>query len=158
MGIDGSPESTQAALAARGIVAHVESDASLETLRSIRPQVLLLNVELPRGSGFSICSRIRRDKLLCRTPILLTSTNSPLEALERHAASPDRADDYARKPVSVEDIVARIDRLLRRSREPGPADEARPAPERPAAAPNGAPAGPRPGPSLSAPSLTPLPR
>ena len=57
-------ESAQSALEAAGITAHVRPDASLDVVRALRPHVLMLNVELPRGSGFSICSRIRRDKAL----------------------------------------------------------------------------------------------
>ncbi|MCB9651895.1 MAG: response regulator [Deltaproteobacteria bacterium] len=105
-------ESAQSALEAAGITAHVRPDASLDVVRALRPHVLMLNVELPRGSGFSICSRIRRDKALQKTPILLTSSDTPVEALQRHAQTPDRANDYAKKPLQPGDVVVRIERLL----------------------------------------------
>ncbi len=113
--IDGDQEfaeSAQNALEAAGITVHVRPDASLDVIRSLRPHVLLVNVELPRGSGFSICSRIRRDKTLRDTPILLTSSDTPVAALKRHAESPDRANDYAKKPIEIASVVARIGKLL----------------------------------------------
>src|SRR5438046_9186764 len=110
----GFTEPAQVALEAQGVTVHVRDDASLDLIRKLRPTVMMLNVELPKGAstGFSICSRIRRDRELRATPILLTSSEASTEALKKHAASADHADDYARKPLSVDDMLARIGRLL----------------------------------------------
>lgn len=125
-------ESAQNALEAVGITALVRPDASLDVVRSLRPHVLLMNVELPRGSGFSICSRIRRDKALRDTPILLTSSDTPIAALRRHAETPDRANDYATKPLEIPELVTRLQRLLALAPD-------RPEPEAPAAPLDGPP-------------------
>jgi CheY-like chemotaxis protein len=118
----GFTESAQLALEAQGVTVHVRDDASLDIIRKIRPTVMMLNVELPKGAstGFSICSRVRRDRELKATPILLTSSEASVEALKKHAQSNDRADDYARKPLAVEDVVARIGRLLASAPPPDP--------------------------------------
>src|SRR5687768_9983078 len=96
----GFTDSAQTALEAQGVSVHVLDDAPLDVIRKLRPSVLMLNVELPKGAttGLSICSRIRRDRELRGTPILLTSTAASADMLKKHAASTDRADDYARKP------------------------------------------------------------
>ncbi|MCB9690227.1 MAG: hypothetical protein H6736_00280 [Alphaproteobacteria bacterium] len=72
----------------------------------------MLNVELPRGSGFSICSRIRRDKALQKTLILLTSPTPRWRRCSATPRPPDRANDYAKKPLQPGDVVVRIERLL----------------------------------------------
>src|SRR5262245_21342097 len=91
----------QSALEAQGLTVHVRDDAPIDVLRKLKPTVLLVNVELAKSgaSGFSICSRVRRDKDLKETPILLTSSESNMEAFKRHSATPDHADDYAIKPI-----------------------------------------------------------
>src|SRR5258708_29599333 len=110
----GFTDSAQSALEADGGTVHVRDDAAIDVVRKLRPTVLMVNVELPKGAstGFSICSRIRRDRELKMLPILLTSSEASVEALKKHAQSSDRADDYARKPLTVGDGVTRNDRLL----------------------------------------------
>ena len=80
----------QAALENAGLAVVVRDDAPLDTLRKLRPAVLVVNAELPKSSGYSICNRLRRDKELAAIPILLTSAEAsriePLvEALQMKA-------------------------------------------------------------------------
>ena len=113
--IDGDPtfaENVQNALEAVGLTVYVRFDASLEELRTLRPRLLMLSAELPRGSGFGVCSRIRRDKTLSDTPIMMVTSEATDEALIRHAQSSEPANDYARKDITMPDLVDRIGRLL----------------------------------------------
>lgn len=105
-------ETAQNALEAAGLEVWVRQDGTFDTVRELRPNVLMLNVELPRGSGFAICSRIRRDKELKTTPILLTSAETTTEAFKRHAQSADSANDYAQKPITIDDVVDRVGKLI----------------------------------------------
>lgn len=107
-------EAAKDALEANAVTVHVRDDAPLEVIRKLHPTVLMVSVELPRGasSGFSICSRVRRDRDLRSTPILLISSEASPDAVKMHAGSADCADDYARKPISADDIVQRIARLI----------------------------------------------
>lgn len=103
----------QASFEGAGLVVAVRDDASLDTIRKLRPSVLLVSAELPKGSGFSVCNRLRRDKELQLIPILLTSSAADGgEAFRRHATTPERADDYAPKPVEQAELLARVKRLL----------------------------------------------
>ncbi len=113
--IDGDPsfaETAQGALEDAGLTVHVLIDATLDDVRTIRPRVLMLSAELPRGSGFGICSRIRRDKTLKDTAILMTTSEATEQALARHAKSSEPANDYARKDISRTELVDRVGRLL----------------------------------------------
>ncbi|MBI2376568.1 MAG: response regulator [Deltaproteobacteria bacterium] len=115
--VDADPNfsaAAQSVLEEHGHTVAVREDAALETLRSVRPAVLLLSMELPKGgSGFSICSRLRRDKELKGTKILLTGSASDANAFTRHATTPDRADDYLTKPIDAAGLVARVDKLAK---------------------------------------------
>ena len=113
--IDGDPmfaENAQAALEEAGLTVFVRFEASLDDVRTLKPGVLMLSAELPRGSGFGLCSRIRRDPSLKETAIFMTTSEATQEALVRHARSDEPANDYAHKGIPVQDLVDRVSRLL----------------------------------------------
>jgi chromosome segregation ATPase len=107
-------QSARDAFTAIGIEVHVLDDASIDAVRRLRPTAMVLSVELAKGpvKGFSLCNRIRKDRVLRGIPILMTSAVSTPEALEKHAQTPDRADDYAIKPIDISDLVERVGRLI----------------------------------------------
>lgn len=115
--VDGDPGFTataQRALEAQGVQVYVYDDATIALVRKLRPHAMMVNVELPRSgaSGFSICSRVRSDKLLFDTPILLTGSDVTEDTFARHAQTKHRANDYARKPIDEAEVVLRIHKLI----------------------------------------------
>lgn len=75
--------------------------------------LILLDCNLPDGSGFEFCKRLRR---LAQTPVLmLTARDSELDEVKALNLG---ADDYLTKPFSLSVLKARIHCLLRRSPEP----------------------------------------
>ncbi len=85
--------------------------AALERWESEQPDLVLLDVNLPRLSGFEVCRRIRRE---AGTPvILLTGRNSEEDVLRGFELG---ADDYVAKPFSTRQLVSRIEAVLRRAR------------------------------------------
>ncbi len=128
-------QSAKSALEQSGDAVDIREEASIDDLRTLKPDVLILSAELPSGrSGFSICSRVRKDERLKGTLILLTSSARTAEALRKHAQRPDRANDYALKPMTSEDLVARVSRLVAyvdRASEDSPNEQqaARPSPK-----------------------------
>ncbi len=120
----GFAQSAQDALEILGIAVHTVDDASIDTVRKMRPAVVLLNVELGRKpmAGFSLCSRIRRDKDLKDLPIFLTSSEATPQSLEKHAQSTDRANEYAIKPVAIEALIGKLTEMLEAAPEPSPSD------------------------------------
>jgi len=107
----------QAAFEAAGLAVAVRDDAPIDVIRRLRPAVLMVNVELPKASGYSVCNRLRRDKELSLIPILLTSAEASGEAFKRHSTTSDRADDYASKPLDTGELMGRIKKLLALSAE-----------------------------------------
>lgn len=90
---------------------------ALKRLRADAPDLVLLDVMLPRKSGFEVLAQARRDG--CRAPIvLLTSKNQEIDKIQGLDSG---ADDYITKPFSLGELLARIRARLRRA---SPADEA----------------------------------
>ena len=81
-----------------------------------RPDILLLDVNLPDGSGLDLCSRLKADPRLKRIPVIIL-TGSTTEEEGRAAGLESGADNYAAKPFVVEDIVEMVKDLVGRSFE-----------------------------------------
>jgi two-component system alkaline phosphatase synthesis response regulator PhoP len=88
----------------------------LAQVRRSPPDVLLLDLMLPKLSGLEICKEVRRDQALNRLPILMLTARG--EEADRVLGLELGADDYVTKPFSPRELVARIKALLRRA-EPG---------------------------------------
>ncbi len=91
----------------------------LDQVRDFQPQVLILNVELPRGSGYAICSKLRKDEGLKATKVLLTSAEATQKAFDDHKKLKlGRADDYLLKPFEVDELSRKAVALLGDDFEP----------------------------------------
>ena len=84
------------------------------------PDLLVLDLMLPKLSGLEICKEIRRDAALNRLPILILTARG--EEADRVVGLELGADDYVTKPFSPREFVARVKALLRRT-EPATATE-----------------------------------
>src|ERR1700677_5056423 len=89
-------------------------DEALEHIRSERPDLILLDVNLPGISGLETCREIRASSDV--PIIMLTVRNSERDKVQALDAG---ADDYVVKPFGVEELMARIRAALRRA---GPGD------------------------------------
>ncbi len=92
-----------------------DADAALRLFRERKPDLVILDVMLPSGSGFDICRLIRQSG--STTPILM---------LTARVAEGDRvhgleigADDYLIKPFGMRELMARVKALLRRGTQSG---------------------------------------
>src|ERR1700692_2062171 len=91
--------------------------AGLTQLRKSPPDLLLLDLMLPKMPGLEICKEIRRDPALNRLPILMLTARG--EEADRVVGLEMGADDYVTKPFSPRELVARVKALLRRAEPPG---------------------------------------
>jgi DNA-binding response OmpR family regulator len=89
--------------------------AALEKAQSHKPDLIILDVLMPRMDGRETLRRIRRLNLTTPT-ILLTQVG---EAAERALALEEGADDYLNKPFDPHELLARIRAVLRRARPGG---------------------------------------
>lgn len=87
-------------------------DAMLQIEHHI-PDLLILDIGLPDGSGLDVCKKMRADQRLWQIPILILSAHG--EEIDRVLGLELGADDYVTKPFSPRELVARVNALLRRS-------------------------------------------
>ncbi len=106
------------ALGREGFDASVASTAAqaLELAREVDPDVVLLDVMLPDGSGFDVCRELRRSS---GVPIIMVTARD--EEADRIVGLELGADDYVTKPFSAREVVARIRAVLRRTEQAQPA-------------------------------------
>jgi DNA-binding response OmpR family regulator len=86
-----------------------DGSAALPVLDSWDPDVIVLDVMLPGGDGFSVLPEIRQ-----RTTAPVVMLTARTEVAERVAGLTAGADDYVGKPFDLEELVARLRTLLRR--------------------------------------------
>jgi CheY-like chemotaxis protein len=104
-------ELMRVALEGRHRFAEAEDAAeALRLTRELRPDVLLLDVMLPGGSGLDLLQTIRADPELSGTRIVVVSAWA--SAQDRKRAEDAGADDFLSKPFAPEQLVAIVDRLL----------------------------------------------
>lgn len=84
---------------------------ALDQVAKRRPDLILLDVMMPRMSGFQACSRIKHDAATADIPIVMVTALNEVSDAERAVDS--GADDYLTKPVNKLDLVTKVKSLLR---------------------------------------------
>ena len=87
---------------------------ALELARQDKPDIVVLDVMLPRLDGFSVCRMLRKESAI---PIIMLTARQ--DEVDRIAGLELGADDYLTKPFSVGELLARIRAILRRSDRSG---------------------------------------
>jgi len=105
-------EITRARLEAKGfrfcgITDEVEG---INIVRSQKPDIILLDVAMPRIDGFSLCKIIKGDKKLSRIPVIFITSKELISHVEKGFAS--GGDDYILKPVDWDRLIEKIEKLL----------------------------------------------
>ena len=96
----------------------VAADGEIASLRAREEKfdLILLDIMLPRKSGFDVCRELRRAGI--RTPILMLTARA--QETEKVMGLDLGADDYVTKPFSPHELRARVRALLRRAADPAP--------------------------------------
>jgi len=93
------------------VITATDGETGYNMQRERKPDLILLDLMLPRMSGFEFCRKLRGEGI--QTPVLMLTARSA-EA-DRVLALDLGADDYMAKPFSVRELMARVRALLRRS-------------------------------------------
>jgi len=88
-----------------------DGETGYQLAREKRPEVVVLDLMLPRMSGYEVCRKLRADGV--QTPILMLTARG--EEADRILGLDLGADDYVTKPFSVRELMARIRAVLRRA-------------------------------------------
>jgi two-component system, OmpR family, alkaline phosphatase synthesis response regulator PhoP len=96
-------------------------EGALDTIKAIRPDLLILDVMLPDGDGFDFCRALKADPEVWRTPVLFLTARS--QEIDRVLGLEIGGDDYVTKPFSPRELLARVKVHLRRTGADRPVDK-----------------------------------
>ncbi|MBF8303675.1 MAG: DNA-binding response regulator [Dehalococcoidia bacterium] len=93
------------------VVAAVDGAEALDIARSERPDLIILDLMLPKLSGFEVCRILRKEMTV---PILMLTAKA--EEIDKVVGLEIGADDYMTKPFSLRELLARVRAMLRRAK------------------------------------------
>jgi DNA-binding response OmpR family regulator len=93
-----------------GVLAAVDGVQALELARSERPDLIILDIMLPKLDGFEVCRILRKEMTV---PILMLTAR--VEEIDKVLGLEIGADDYMTKPFSLRELLARVRAMLRRT-------------------------------------------
>jgi two-component system OmpR family response regulator len=112
--------STSLRFAGFEVHAAADGNGALQLVRDLDPDLVVLDVMLPDMDGFTVTRRMRATGK--HAPVLfLTARDDTQDKIQGLTVG---GDDYVTKPFSLEEVVARIRAVLRRTGTPAPEDEA----------------------------------
>ena len=96
-----------------GYTAFVANDgqAAVDTFAAKNPDLVLLDIMLPKMDGWQVCREIRKDSSV---PIIMLTAKG--ETFDKVLGLELGADDYVTKPFDAKEVMARIKAVLRRSK------------------------------------------
>lgn len=109
-------DALQISLTREGFEVHVATDGvtALERFHEVAPDLVLLDVMLPRASGIDVCRQIRATSAV---PIIMVTAK--VSEIDTVVGLEVGADDYVAKPYRIRELIARIRALLRRTSQDG---------------------------------------
>jgi len=100
------------------VVSAADGEEALDLFRSSRPDLVVLDLMLPKMNGLEVCRRMQAER---RVPLIMLTARGAEE--ERIVGLGIGADDYVVKPFSPRELAARVAAVLRRAAETLPASE-----------------------------------
>ena len=93
------------------VVSAADGEATLAVARQTAPDLILLDVMMPRVDGVEVCRRLKADAAMPFTPIIMVTAMADLRDVVKGLDA--GADDYLTKPVDHAALVARVRSMLR---------------------------------------------
>ena len=89
----------------------VDGRDTLEKVRTFQPDLILLDIMMPKLSGFEVAKQLKQDPATRGTMILMVTALNELGDIERAVNA--GADDFLSKPVNKLELVKRVENMLR---------------------------------------------
>jgi two-component system OmpR family response regulator len=93
-----------------GVITAADGAQAIDIARRERPELVVLDIMLPRVSGFEVCRILRKEMTV---PILMLTART--EEVDKVVGLEIGADDYMTKPFSMRELLARLGAMLRRA-------------------------------------------
>ncbi len=89
----------------------VDGQDTLNKVESFHPDLILLDVMMPKLNGFEVCRKLKADPIRSRIMILMVTALSELGDIERAVAA--GTDDFLSKPVNSHELQKRVANMLK---------------------------------------------
>lgn len=89
----------------------VDGQDTLNKVESFHPDLILLDVMMPKLNGFEVCRKLKADPVNSRIMILMVTALSELGDIERAVAA--GTDDFLSKPVNSHELQKRVSNMLK---------------------------------------------
>ncbi|MCG3179358.1 MAG: Response regulator PleD [Phycisphaerae bacterium] len=93
------------------IVTARDGAETMEKIRAENPDLVLLDIMMPKMSGFEVCRQVKGDEELKKIPIIMVTALNELSDIERGVEC--GTDDFLSKPINRLELVTRVKSLLR---------------------------------------------
>ena len=87
-----------------------DGEAALQEVQSDPPDLILLDINMPKRSGFEVCETIRANAAWAKIRIVMLTAKG--RDIEREQGLALGADDYITKPFSTQEVVAKVKQML----------------------------------------------
>ena len=101
--------------ARQGVKVDVSADGNggVDIAAANKPDLIMLTVELPSVNGFLVCKKIKKTPAIAEVPLIILSNDANAdEIFEQHKKLRTRAEDYLKKPITFEQVLARVQALI----------------------------------------------
>ncbi len=88
-------------------------DRALETARSEKPDLILLDIVMPGKNGCQVCKELKADKTTGAIPVIVFTAQYPEEEYVKTNTEEIGADDYVLKPFDAKALLAKIKFLIK---------------------------------------------
>jgi two-component system alkaline phosphatase synthesis response regulator PhoP len=95
------------------VLAAFNGEKALELSRQLRPDLIILDIMLPRIDGWRVCELLKQDASTKGIPVIMLTARAQIE--DKLKGFEAGADDYVTKPFSPRELVARVKRVLSRA-------------------------------------------
>ena len=104
------------------VVTALDGEQALERIQSEKPDLIVLDIMMPKLDGYEVCKTIKSDPATKQIPVILLSAKG--RNVDQKMGFDVGADDYITKPFSPRKLVERINQLLGQSISERPASSA----------------------------------
>ena len=93
------------------VITAVDGAEALEVVADEHPDLILLDIMMPRMSGFEVCRRLKSDPATRDIPIIMVTALDEVADIEKGVET--GCDDFLTKPIDRGELIARVKSLLR---------------------------------------------
>ena len=93
------------------VISAVDGVEAMQAVAQHNPDLILLDIMMPKMSGFEVCRRLKEDQATADIPVVMVTALNELGDIERAVAA--GTDDFLSKPINKLELLTRVKSLLR---------------------------------------------